>query len=483
LAFPYAFKISPVLIRLSEFHLHTCLGGFLEFVSKALASKHYAVAGMKRVRQPPNVCPPVCRAGSFLAVLLALFAINVLAESVSPRFSHEVYVWQRKWTDEVSSGVRARGGTFSAMVALNAEVSFHENEPEIHRFSLDFPALRATGHPVGLALRVGPYRGSFSPETPLARRLAGLARACVEEARAAGVELSELQLDFDCAESKLDGYREWVRLIREKVRPTPITITALPSWLNQPAFPNLAAITDGYILQVHSLERPKSVSAPFSLCDPAAARSAVERANRIGVPFRVALPTYGYSLAFRANGQFLGLSAEGPRPSWPANAQLREVRADPVEMAKLAFGWSTNRPRMLRGIIWYRLPIESDILNWRWRTLDAIVHSRFPRESFRVESRRVEAGLVEIQLVNDGELDISSRLAVEAHWADARMVAGDALNGFEMAETGTSAVRFQHRSQSERLPAGEKRVIGWLRFEKDREVQVECSMFSSERRE
>jgi len=34
---------------------------------------------------------------------------------------------------------------------------------------------------------------------------------------------------------------------------------------------------------------------------------------------------------------------------------------------------------------------------------------QLPHESVRAQLRRVEAGLVEISLVNDGELDISSR--------------------------------------------------------------------------
>jgi len=34
------------------------------------------------------------------------------------------------------------------------------------------------------------------------------------------LELAELQLDFDCAESKLDGYRVWVEAIRSRLAPT-----------------------------------------------------------------------------------------------------------------------------------------------------------------------------------------------------------------------------------------------------------------------
>ena len=80
---------------------------------------------------------------------------------------------------------------------------------------------------------------------------------------------------------------------------------------------------------------------------------------------------------------------------------------------------------------------------------------------------------MEISLVNDGELDISSRLAVEIRWQDARLVAGDGLRGFELVEAGASTARLKTRSQPHPLAAGEQWTVGWLRFNRDVEVQLE----------
>ena len=375
--------------------------------------------------------------------------------------------------------------------------------------------LAKTQRPVGIALRIGPYAGPFAsptrsldagagertprfklhrngttipsavaaalcrrspsthPAKPITMFLCDLAASLVAQARTNHVNLSELQIDFDCAESKLDGYRVWVEAIQKRVAPLPVTITALPSWLDSRAFKRLAAVATNYVLQVHSVERPKNFDAPFTLCDPRAAKRAVERAGRIGVPFRVALPTYGYTLAFDMGGKFLGLSAEGPRPNWPTNAQIREVASNPIELAALVRDWTANRPAAMRGVIWYRLPTMVDNFNWRWPTLGAILAARVPREVLRVNPRRVESGLVEISLANEGELDISSRLAVEVRWSSARLVAGDALRDFELADRSLSAARFQTRSQSVRLRAGETLVLGWLRFDQDCEVRCE----------
>jgi hypothetical protein len=77
-------------------------------------------------------------------------------------------------------------------------------------------------------------------------------------------------------------------------------------------------------------------------------------------------------------------------------------------------------------------------LNWRWPTFSAILPSRIPRKSVRVETHRVEPGLTQIGLINDGELDISSRLAVTTRWSGARLVAGDGLHGFRNGGWGFS---------------------------------------------
>jgi hypothetical protein len=414
----------------------------------------------------------LCLALAFVAWVLLP---NCPAGEITNSLSEDAYVWQRDWNQPVREAVAQYSSNFESLVVLNAEVSWREKQPQVIRVPLDYAVL--TNANVVLALRIGPYPGPFSSDDKTTTLLTGLAAALVTEAKSNGLNPRELQIDFDCAESKLDGYRVWVEAIRRKIAPVPLTITVLPSWLNQTSFGKLVAATDGYVLQVHSLEAPKSADAPFTLCDPLAAQRAVERAGKYDVPFRVALPTYGYIIAFDQGGKFVGLSAEGPNKAWPQDVQLREVRTDPMAMARLVETWTTNHPTAMRGIIWYRLPVTVDNLNWRWPTLAAIVARREPHESFHATARRVEAGLVEISLMNDGELDISSRLAVEVRWSDARLIAGDGLRDFELAEQNGSAARFQNQSSQYRLPAGEKQIIGWLRFDKNREVQLEVKKF------
>ena len=414
-------------------------------------------------------------AGNIFHFLIALLLAPVARGD--ERFPQQVYVWQRAWTLPVREAIAEHAANFSEAAVLVAEVAWKNINPQLARAEINFPALAKARCPVGLVLRVGPFKGELATNSPAVNFLAGLAASLVAEAHANQIEPVELQIDYDCATSKLDDYRTWLAVVQKQLMPLPVTITVLPSWLDTPAFAKLAAAATNYVLQVHSLEKPASIDVPFTLCDPVLAQRAVARAGKIGVPFRVALPTYTYIVAFDAAGKFVGLSAEAPRGSWAEGTQLREMRADPLAMSALVQNWNSNRPAALRGVIWYRLPVAVDNFNWRWPTLGAIISGRVPQEKFLATARRVEPGLVEISLENTGELDISSRLAVAVRWLDARLVAGDGLRGFELAEQNVSAAKFQNQPASFRLPAGEKQIIGWLRFDTNREVQLEVKKF------
>jgi len=135
-------------------------------------------------------------------------------------------------------------------------------------------------------LRVDPFAGPFSGNDERIAAIAALARERVAEARARGIEPAELQIDFDCAEAKLDGYRLWLRALREAVRPLPVCPTALPSWLKRREFAAFARESGRFVLQVHCVEPPRELATLGKLTDPARAAAWVEQAGRLGVPFR-----------------------------------------------------------------------------------------------------------------------------------------------------------------------------------------------------
>lgn len=360
------------------------------------------------------------------------------------------------------------------MAVLGCEMAWRQQRSHVARTQIDYAAVRRTGLPVSLVLRVGPYQGTFAPDAPSTIVLSNLAVSLVVEAKSAGVPLKEIQIDFDSAESKLDGYRVWVESIRQRIAPVSLTITALPCWLRHDSFVRLARAAGGYVLQVHSLERPASADAPMTLCDPIAARRAVEQAASVGVPFRVALPTYGYVAGFDSQNKLLGLSAEGPLLSWPMQTRLREVRADATELAGLVREWTDKIPAHLTGIIWYRLPTAGDTLNWRWPTLAAVMRGKIPQPALRVEVRRPKPGLAEFELSNTGDADAVLPVIASTDCEGASVESADALNGFEVVRESNTLVRFRGplSATSHRLAPGEHKLIGWLRVKTEKEIKV-----------
>jgi hypothetical protein len=281
----------------------------------------------------------------------------------------------------------------------------------------------------------------------------------------------ELQLDYDCPESKLAVFTGLVRDVKAALAGIPVTITALPSWMGAPGFAGLIAAADGYVLQVHSLERPGAAGEPYSILDPAAARAAVRRANSFDRPFRIALPTYGYVLAYDALGRCIGLSAEGPKRDWPAGARLRTVRSDPGAVAALVKEWSQSPPREFQGLIWYRLPVEGDRLNWSWPTLAAVMAGRIPAPKLEVQIRYPDPKLAEFDFVNNGDGDASLPLEFTVSCPGARFVAGDALHGYEASETSPSEWRFLRRHE-ERLAPGGRHMAGWIRLARPAKLEI-----------
>jgi hypothetical protein len=263
------------------------------------------------------------------------------------------------------------------------------------------------------------------------------------------------------------------------VRPVPLTITVLPAWMRSSKFRALARAADRFVLQVHSLERPRGPGEPLVLCDTRAARRWARQANRVGVPFRVALPTYGYDVGFDSAGRFLGLAADGSPRGWPADAVVSTVRPDAAALAGLVAEWERRRPALLEGLIWYRLPVGHERLNWSWPTLAALVEGSVPRARVEARAAMSSSRLADVELENKGDGDAELAVRVVVRWSSARLVAADALAGFEIGETDAHRLTFVPASPpagertTARLTPGSSRRVGWLRFDREEVARVE----------
>jgi hypothetical protein len=147
-------------------------------------------------------------------------------------------------------------------------------------------------------------------------------------------------------------------------------------------------------------------------------------------------------------------------------------------MAKLVQNLQSDRPGNMDGIIWYRLPVESDRLNWRWATLSAIMDGQTPLERIAVEVEYPQPELAEIVLTNSGQADLSADVRVEIECDRGKLVAADGLCGFALTETEQSRVRLAYggTAASAMIRAGDRWKIAWLRFEQKTEVKPHVSI-------
>ena len=393
------------------------------------------------------------------AFVLIAFATARTAPRLSGPLFKEAYVWQRRWTPAVSAAVAESRPRLAGIVVLGAEVGWEDGRPVVSRVAV--PAAATAGTRAGLAIRIAPFRADFGAASA---GLSEIAASTLASARAGAWEPSELQLDFDCPTARLEDYARWVRAVRARVAPTPVTVTVLPTWLRASAFRNLLAVADGWVLQVHSLRLPR-FGERGSLCDVSAVRRAVEEAGRFGQPFRVALPTYGYAVRFGGredSAQSATASIRARR--WDTQSRV-EVGADPKALAGLIAAWTADRPSALAGVIWYRLPVAGDVRNWSWATLERVMAGEMPTSAADVDMRHAAAGLVEIDIVNVGDVDLPRTVRVAVRWQGGELVASDALGGSRVVRRKRSEIRLS--SWTNGLRPGERRAIAWLRFDGD----------------
>jgi hypothetical protein len=408
-----------------------------------------------------------------IAALLLLATSGCIAPAAA--WTHDAYVWQRQPSPALAAALRSSRDHINTCCLLASEISWHGDAPRITRPRLDHAALAALGKPIALALRINPLPPKTKPAGH-ASQIAAEAAAILSAARAAGIVPVELQIDYDCPEHKLAPYRELLRSLRAAAGQTPLTFTALPAWLKHAEdFTALAREADGFVLQVHSLEKPASIDSAFTLCDPARALDWARRADALaaragpsGARFRVALPTYGYTLGFDAEGRFIGLAAEAPR-DWPAGTRLRAVRANPRELQRLARELSAENLARLDGIIWFRLPVAGDRLAWNAETLAAVIRDTPIVSRLSAEIHRTQPGLAEIVIINRGQTAEPLPQTLRVTWTPkGRATACDTLAGYYCyyeRHGDNVLVVYRHSLAPAELAPGRSRAVGWLRFD------------------
>jgi hypothetical protein len=386
-------------------------------------------------------------------------------------FSHDVYVWQRSWQPSVVTAIDSIAPHIERLAVLAAEIEFSAGKPKSNHFQPDYASLSKTGRPVVLCVRIGAWSGPFDSQHKAAAAVLQTVSEVIEQAKKAGIEPAELQLDFDCADTQLAGYGDWLKQIRTITGDLKLSFTALPSWLRQPGFGDLLKEVDSFVLQVHSLQKDKANVSGYTLCDKDRAIGWVKEAERFDKEFSVALPTYGYELITDASGKLVNVLAEEPGGKHPGGFNRLFVRSDPEDMASLVNLWQQERPHHMKGIIWFRLPVADDQLNWPLEALLKVMSGITPLTDVQTSLQQPEPGLTEIVLENTGETMLY-KVRVELAGRMDKLMAAEAISGFVLQQSADTIAFETAATREAGIHPDEKITIGWLRFAGNKNVPL-----------
>ena len=400
-----------------------------------------------------------------LARLLAIFTLIAVGNACHPTAPHgsapllqRAYLWQREWNPSIRPALVEAHRRLDGVVFLGAEVKIAGGKVSVIRPKIDWAAVKSTGIAPAIILRVDPFTGPFLKNDPVIDSLRDLARGLIQDATRHEISLTEFQFDFDCAQAKLPDSRVWLHDLRSAVAPLHFVITTLPAWLQAREFSRLIAEADGFVLQVHSV--PLRRGGSTTLCDAKSVRAWVEKAAAFGRPFSVALPTYRCVAGYRPDGEFLGVAMDSIQPDWPKGTRTLELGADSMSLAQLLHEWQLSHPTVLREILWYRLPVATDVRNWRWPTLAAVMQGRTP--VLQLEAVGEGENPIDLKLVNHGESDEPLDCIVTADGVEP--LAYDVLAGWVAKAVGGRVGFSPVPGANLRLPPGEARPIGWIRY-------------------
>lgn len=389
-----------------------------------------------------------------LPAILAIGSLGLVLATTScdrstgapPPLTTECYVWQDPARNEVREAVEATRSSFDSLHFRAAEFRWTGDSFAAEDVITDtLPEPRA-----GLVVRIGQSAARLEWNDARCRviesRIASLAR----------LGPREIQCDYDCPQSRLADYRRLLQRLRQAAGTIPVVPTTLPSWLEEEEFAALAEESPNYILQVHSLSLPESPDREVVLLDSALARRSVEKAAGLGVPFRVALPTYGCEVWFDGAQRVIEVISEDRGPEGLVPAHRSYGYADPAAAAALVEGWMKNRPDGLSGLVWYRLPVAGDRRNWPWPTLRKVMRGEVPTPHLQIEA---PASGGDVALANHG--DAPARLP-QRLIARGPIGAADAVGAYRLQQGGEETVFTFQEGMWPWIEPGSRLVIGWI---------------------
>lgn len=377
------------------------------------------------------------------SILITVLWLAGCEQQDAPPLDQQLYIWQRQWTPAHEAALRDSRSDFSTLRVLALQAFPGAGWS---RARIDAPLLKHDGRPLIAVIRLDGQLKALDQQQVTAQIL-----QLINDWQAQGLTLSGVEIDHDSGNARLPAYTEFLSHLRAALPPSlPLSITALPAWLDSAQLPALLATVDSSVLQVHAVSDPRR-----GLFEPEQARRWAEAwGNITGKPFYLALPAYGVALLPDVGGAPVVESEVALERA----GQRRELLADPTQLSQLGKTLRDDPPAHLAGLIWFRLPLVNDRRAWSLTTLRAVARGDGLSSQLGLTFRE-QNGLYDVRLDNSGNLDRAwpARITMTARGCEG----ADALAGYSLQQS-PDLLTFTRLNEG-RLPAGGQRAIGWAR--------------------
>jgi hypothetical protein len=183
------------------------------------------------------------------------------------------------------------------------------------------------------------------------------------------------------------------------------------------------------------------------------------------------LPTYSCVVEFTEDARVKDVHGEDlPSGFSLATDRYFVLDSDAYALADLVAEWTTHAPELLQSIIWYRLPVSTDRLNWPAEVLPKIICGEKLKRGWSLKLEPSPEGHQEVVLLQQGDApdDLPREIQIT------NVEAADGLRGYVLQghPPGTILLRLAQPERFGRVRSGSRIMAGWIRANKKAEVKI-----------
>ena len=383
-----------------------------------------------------------------LFFILLFFSVLSCQKPLPAPFDHDAYIWQHKWTPALTDAIKQSSPYIKKWRILAAEVTL---TGKMKRIAVNTTTPSLATKKIVLVIRINGQLNNWNPETT-SQDIANI----LQRYATTNYQITGIEIDHDCASSKLQGYIAFLKKIRTLtlIKNKTLSITVLPSWMNSPHLKALLSLTDQAVLQVHSVSDPKQ-----GLINIHNAEQWIKAFDNLTpVPFYTALPTYHSQVSWNNKGKIIGIESE-VRKSF-SRQQVENIMSDPAVINRLITQLHQHNYQWLKGIVWFRLPTQKDRRAWSLTTWLNVLKEKEIRPQFKGIAVHSANNTYDIHLLNDGSIDAILPSTIKVSSETTRCYAADALKYYQQ-DKKKGAILFTKIKQG-MLKVGQRSIIGWV---------------------